>query len=572
MKPRAAPSLLAAVTALAPARLVRKLDAAPRVADSWHWQGPTVTTESGECVTLTLDDGVVRQAAQLSCSCLLSPRCFHVLAVAAALEVEESLPDAATAAGPAAAHDVAAGTDAEERPVTEAQRAIAVRALRVLDGWLKVGASGAGAVLQGELLRVAHEARLEGAHRLAGAALRSVRGARALRGEMPDFSSEALVDDLRELALSAYLVSTRPLLEQRALGTARREYEGVGNLRLHGLACEPIVARAGFAGVTSYVCDEQGKVYSLSDILPGDPSRARGAYDVAVVMGDTSLTHRELTRAGLFVQSATASADMRLGAGKQVKAVRATSSESFDRPGPRLLFGAALDAQLDRAFDAWRTDTASRPKGASLLFVQASVLGPAEDGVAVLIEDVPVTLTVADEHPSLPYRDNLRLLAELAGRTLRVLGHVSPQRPRSIAAIAVEAGADALSLPEGMGGRVNLGLDVLTRAQLVTPQRRATVDAAPAASDPLSAVRRRLVALVLSGTRSLPPEAGSRIDAECRQLRAALMPSAASALGTIADACRAGTAGPRLCEGFLALASYEQAATLKLQRATFFAP
>lgn len=571
MKPRAAPSLLAAVTALVPARLVRKLDAAPRAADAWQWQAATVTTESGERVTLTLDDGVVRQAAQLSCSCLLSPRCFHVLAVAAALEVEESPPDTATAAAPAAASYTAAGPDTRKTPVTEAQRAVAVRALRVLDAWLKVGTNGAGAVLQGELLRVAHEARLEGAHRLAGAALRSVRGARALRGETPDFSSEALVDDLRELALSAHLVNTHPLLEPRALGTARREYEGVGNLRLHGLACEAVVARSGFAGVTSYVCDEQGRVYSLSDILPGDPSRTRGAYDVAVVMGDTSLTHRELTRAGLFVQSATASADMRLGAGKQVKAVRATAIESFDTPGPSLLFAEALDAQLDRAFDGRRIDTASRPKSASLVFVQASVLGAAEDGVAVLIEDVPVTLTVADEHPSLPYRDNLRLLAELSGRTLRVLGHVSPQRPRSIAAIAVEAGADALSLPEAMGARVNLGLDVLTRAQLVAPQKRAAVDAVPAASDPLGAVRRRLVALALSGTRSLPPEAGSRIAGECGQLRAGLMPGAASALATMAEACRAAAGGSRLSEAFLALASYEQAATLKLQRATFLA-
>lgn len=572
MRPRALPSLLSALTARAPGRLVKKLDAAPRVADAWTWEAYRVTTDSGETVVLTPVGGVVRDAESVSCSCLLSPRCFHVLAVAAALDVDE----------------LEGGSDGDVKPttreklpngatmvsVTNEQRSAAMKTLDVIDAWLAVGASGAGAILQAELLRVAHDARLEGGHRLAFAAIRVVRDARALRAEKEEFTSQALVDDLRELAVAAHVLATRAEVDASALGLARRDYQDAGNLRLYGLACEPVVARGGYAGVTSYVCDEGGVIYSISDILPADASRARGAYDLALTVGDTALSHREFTRSGLFMQGATASADLRLGAGQSVKAVRASTVSSFAELGPSRLFEPSLDAQLDRAFAALNSDSVSRPKSASLVFVRATVLGGNGDGVAVSVEGSRLWLAVADEHPLLAYRDNLRLLADLVGQELLVMGHVLPQRARTIAPIAIEADANALVLPESFGRRVNLGLDTLSRSQLAAPKKVRFELASAASPDPLSTVRRRLIGVALGGTRALPPEALTRIDAERAALAATLMPSAATALGALAAACtraarKGGAASPRLYESFLALSCYERAATLSLQRVAF---
>ncbi len=568
MRPRALASLLSELTARAPSRLVRKLDAAPRTADAWTWDGERVTTESGETVTLTPSGGVVRSAESVRCSCLLSPRCFHVLAVVAALDVEEPGRDGYAEIQP----DL--GSEPMIVALTKELRSAALKTLEVVDAWLAVGTRGAGAVLQGELLRVAHEARLEGGHRLAGAAIRVVRGARALRAEREEFSSQALVDDLRELVSAAHLVATRAEAPASALGLARREYEDAGNLRLHGVACEPVVARGGYAGVTSYVCDEGGVVYTISDILPADASRARGAYDLPVSMGDTALSHRELTRSGLFVQGATVSADLRLGAGKGVKAVRANAASNFASPGLSRLFEASLDTQLGRAFAALSADSAAQPKGASLVFVRAKVLGGAGAGVAVSVEGRPLRLVVADHHPLLAYRNNLCLLAELVGRELGVVGHIVPQLAGTIAPIAIEADRTALALPEPYGSRVNLGLDSLTRSQLVLPATAPLELDSSHAPDPLVAVRRRLLGVALGGTRAIPPEALTRIDAERAALARALMPAAATALGMLAAACtrvlnpRTGPL-PRLHESFLALSSDERAATLSLQRATF---
>jgi hypothetical protein len=135
----------------------------------------------------------------------------------------------------------------------------------------------------------------------------------------------------------------------------------------------------------------------------------------------------------------------------------------------------------------------------------------------------------------LAYRDNLRLLANLVGREVHVVGHVLPQRARTIAPIAIETDANALALPESFGRRVNLGLDSLSRNQLVAPKTVPFELAAAASPDPLSTVRRRLIGVALAGTRALPPEALTRIDAERAALATTLMPTAATALGT---ACR----------------------------------
>lgn len=85
-RPRIAAGLLASITGAVPPRLQKKLDENPKVADSWTWseQGDqvVVTTDKGERVLLSPGAGAIEEPQQIACTCLLSPRCLHILAVA----------------------------------------------------------------------------------------------------------------------------------------------------------------------------------------------------------------------------------------------------------------------------------------------------------------------------------------------------------------------------------------------------------------------------------------------------------------------------------------------------------
>ena len=70
------------------------------------------------------------------------------------------------------------------------------------------------------------------------------------------------------------------------VGTARRDYEGIGNLRLRGVFTEAVIARSGYAGAVTYLVDDKGTLYTRSDIAPGDASRAAGAYDATIYSYD----------------------------------------------------------------------------------------------------------------------------------------------------------------------------------------------------------------------------------------------------------------------------------------------
>src|SRR4051812_1875411 len=90
-RPRADASLLAALTAAAPARVTKRLDAAPTLANAWTWSDlgatTTVLTDTNETVTLRHAGGAVATLDDIGCTCLLAPRCLHVLAVVAVLDL-----------------------------------------------------------------------------------------------------------------------------------------------------------------------------------------------------------------------------------------------------------------------------------------------------------------------------------------------------------------------------------------------------------------------------------------------------------------------------------------------------
>ncbi len=563
---RAPPELLPALAAAAPARVVKRLDADRSVARAWTWcveaAGGPVPTDGGETVALVADAGVVREA---SCSCLLSPRCFHVLAAVAALDVADAAP----------APEVATESPVEEAvtlAISPPMREVAARARAVSADVLAAGARGVGAVLEGELLRVVHGARVEGLHRLASAALRVVRDVRDLRSDAAQFAAATLVDDLHDLVSTAVLLE-RGEVPRSVIGTARRAYETVGSLRLYGLCAEPVVARGGMAGVVTHLIDERGGLWSIGDVQRGDVGRALGAYDAAVAMGDTTIAHRALSRAGLFVQDATASEDRRLGAGKQVKAVRARDELGWRAEPTRARFAEPLRGQVARAYDALSLPDDRRPRGATLVFVRGVVVGWDDGALWLASDDGPLRVIAPSAHRSLAFVDDLRMLVAAHGLPIEVIGHLIPDAPRTLALVAFGPGerpaddpsAPTLTVPDAWRGTVNAGFDLLVGAHLTGALRRAPkVEAEERAPDPLVPLRRRVERAALHGLRSLPPEATSAIDHERVALAKRSMPHAATVLGALSASARRGRGA--FAEGWVAAASYVRAATTALWR------
>jgi hypothetical protein len=587
-RPRARATLLSEVTAVMPPRLTKKLDANPAAAAAWTWTvgdtETTVVTDGGETVTLGHLAGarVVGALADLRCTCLLSPRCFHLLAVVAALEPEEAAPR-----DPAAAPSSAPAAPADLAP---SQVGAARLAWRTGSEVLAAGAMGTGAALQADLLRAAHEARAEGLHRLASAAFRVVRSVRNLRAEAPEFALGAFTGELRDLLETAHALGGdggAPRELDRFVGTARREYTAAGDLRLVGLATEPVIAGNGYAGVVTYLADTRGRVWTVSDVLPAAPERARTAYDGGARIGEVSVSHRRLAREGLFVQGATGSADGRLGAGAGVRAVR-SGPTTWDDEAVRALWAPSLDAQLVRAYRALSGE--ERTGAGTLLFVAGVVRGT--EGHALVLEVTDPNRQHADEsaqgllrliapsdHADLAYRDNLRQLGRAPGLPLRAMGRLLPDRPRTLAAIAAGPGpaaaAPALRLPPDWGGRVALGLDRLQAAHVTGAAPREAIAHLPEVEsiDPLMPLQRRLQRMALGGARSLPTAAVPELLREANAVERRLMPAGAALFRAVAGAVESPGEGraATLARAWLAAATYERAARRAIERAAWLA-
>ncbi|WP_374109128.1 hypothetical protein [Streptomyces sp. CC228A] len=157
--------------------------------------------------------------------------------------------------------------------------------------------------------------------------------------------------------------------------------------------------------------------------------------------------------------------------------------------------------------------------GDDLLFLDITLIGAVREAAGdCLLADsggLAVRLTAAHDHPELPYRDNLRLLAAAPGLRLRAVARLDPA-PHARARLL------AVSHPCDPAARVDLGLDRLTRADLpAAPAAAQAGPPAPTAPDreqaPLHLLRRRLHQVVAGGRRVLafPKDAA----ADARRLR-----------------------------------------------------
>ncbi|MER6267456.1 hypothetical protein [Streptomyces sp900105755] len=517
--PAVAPAVTAELVAALSPRLRKRLDAGiTKLADR-----PVV--RDGDTVRITVDDegselelhapgGVVADAAAIRCGCLLAPDCLHRAAAASAAPVADASADTASTEGADGTAGVgaveAAGQPAplpgvREIPVpdesaTAPQLAAAHAVFEAVAAVLDAGTDGSGAVLQAELLRAAHTARLAGLPRAAAAAVSVVTGVRAARAADPAFRLTELVGAVSEALFVAHRVPHATGAELTGLrGTVRQPYTPDGSLRLYGLFSEPVLTASGYAGAVTWTADAEGRLYTVSDVAPGGTGRAVGAADRAVRIGDTALTHRELARAGLAVSGATVSPTGRLGAGAGVRAVRASGVGWRAEPLVRL-WAVPVAEQVGRALDG----------GHELLFLEVTAVGAVREAAGdCLLADcggVPLRLTAAHDHPELPHRDNLRLLAAARGSRLRVVA-------RLVAAPQARAQLLATEHPMRAGSRVDVGLDRLQHADLPVPESPpSAAPLAPAApvhvvrtpdEAPLHLLRRRIEQAASGGRRVL---------------------------------------------------------------------
>ncbi|MFI5953333.1 hypothetical protein [Cryptosporangium sp. NPDC051539] len=585
-----------AVDAL-PGRLRKRLDAAVEKVAAWAvtvdgavW---TLRVDDDTLVTLTAADGAVRSAEAARCTCLLAPHCLHRTAALAAAPTagaapassspqagptesgptEAALPGAdRTETGAPGADPTARGGGVEgpDGGLTSAQRG-AVEGLWLAAGAvLCAGVAGSGAATRAALLRAAHDARAHGAHAPAAAARQVAAHLHDARTSAPHYRLATLTDDLRELLLLAHRLRTRP--SAFLLGTARRAYQPRGSLRLYGLCTIPVLTRAGSAGTTTYAADRDGTLWLIADLRPGDVHRALTTAGTGIPIGAGTLSHRDLARAGLTVTGATASESRQLGAGQDVRAVRA-SGVTWDEPPLAALWDEPLDAQLDRAFAALAVPVPDRGAGSDLLFLNAEILGPSTHGVSAVTDDGRlVTLAVAIDHEELPYRDNLRVLGAATGVRIRVIGRPDPARPRLIQALAVNA--EGVRLPPAWAGHADLGYDRLHRSMITAPQAGPTAYELPRPDPALGLLRRHLDRTVDGGRaiqafaadrrRGDLPDTGTALLAS---LTAAARPGERNAFGRLVD-----DDGERFVLAWLAAAVYEQAAAQALTRAAWSAP
>ncbi|MEU9715770.1 hypothetical protein [Streptomyces sp. NPDC047976] len=403
-----------------------------------------------------------------------------------------------------AGHAGDAGRDAAAPP-TPAQVRAGAALWAVSAEALAAGVVAGGAVVQAELLRAAHTARLAGLPRAEAAALRVVRGLRAARERRAGQRLADLAAAFSELLRTAALLASGtggPGLT----GGGRRAYEAGGGLRVHGLCREPVLTATGYGGVVTHLLGADGARYTLSDVRPGGLARARGAGAASVALGGAALDHAGLARGGLRITGATVSADGRLGAGRGVRAVPAPGAAWDEEPLAALFARPAAEAVRELL---------ARDAEPGLLGCDVQVVGAAGEHLLVreLRADAPLLrLRPAHPHPELAHTANLRRLAGHPGLAVRVLGRPDPDRAATLSPLAVGSvpGAEyTLRLPPEWRDRADLGYDRLQGSHFpdggspsgLAADGRPVPDAV--ADSPLWRVRRLLETGVAGGRRAV---------------------------------------------------------------------
>lgn len=577
--PPVAPEVVAAAVEQLTSRLRKKLDAAIDTYTSLPVtvDGTVRRVRCGEDAEVSLTpgpSGVVTDDTQARCSCLLAPRCLHRAAVLGTAPVadadavagpsdpahQEDGTGAATGPGEGAGDTVAVTANICEAAAppagpTEAQASAAAGLWAAAAAVLAAGVPGAGAVPQAELLRAAHTARLTGLHRPEAAALRVVRALRAARARRDGHRLADLVAGLQELLLTSGLLAAADP-DPALLGTARRDYRPGGSLRVHGVCREPVISATGYGGVVTHVLSEDGHWFSVADVKPGGPARARGTATATVALGSGSLDHAQLSRGGLLISGATLSPDGRLGAGKGVRATPVKSLSWTSSPLARLFSRPLPEAAAARLAGAGVTESQRAGQAADeLIGCEVIVIGAAEGHLFARelpggseAEGLLMRLVPANSHPDLAHAPNFRKLASRPGLRLRVVGRLDPVRAATLRPLAVGPlpdGTATLRLPPEWKGHADLGYDRLEGAHFPPADDLPSVAGLsefppdPVTEAPLWRLRRLVEVAVSGGRRAAaePARDGDRAAAAAALRRSGFRTAAdlADALATEAD-------------------------------------
>lgn len=578
-RPMILPGVLADMTAAAPARLQKKLDKSPNVASSWSWSADdTVWTVAAGEETVRLQAAVIGSADDVACTCLLAPRCFHVLAVLSVLDIAaetdveadietgvetDSQIHAETGSGTAEAAETlrtAPQVAAVERPVlTAGQQQAVADVRRVLAKIVSAGLRAAGTVLQSRLLRAIHACRSEGLHRLAAATLRIMTNIRQVRVDSDAFACAQASADLLEalevahclspaagsdgaagLKMAARQTATPAGVAASWIGTARRRFHPVSHLKLYGLCCEPILTRSGYSGVVTWMMDDDGWLCTLSDVQPGGADRIPQAWRSGVSVAGLALPHRELSRRSLLISKATRSRDGRLGGAESARAV-AVDGAGWDAAPILAAFARSYEEQVDGAFAARRLPEAERPAGADLLFLEVTVLGCAGADLIVRTHCARVLrLGIQIDTDGVSFRENIVMLSRAPGLRIRCVVRIDFQRAGCGLLLSVGPPTDVsegpqLRFEEAVCFHADFGLDVIERGQLTTAERSpVTIDPEAAGvveyQDQEDVLTRWLQAIVLGGRHAVPTGAVDVAVQDAGRLNRQLRPTAAAVL------------------------------------------
>lgn len=184
-------------------------------------------------------------------------------------------------------------------------------------------------------------------------------------------------------------------------------------------------------------------------------------------------------------------------------------------------------------------------------------------------EGPTLRLAIANDSAGLLFRENLRMLSHAPGLRLQLIARLNLAEPMVVSPLAaatweppasdtaeLPAPGPSLDLPPTWEGRVCLGLDELKRAHLPRAQASAVVlgDSVAMADDPLASLRRRWVAMMLSGAAARRPANITSAPAEAARLQRAGFSTGADLLEAVSQAHGGSDSDSQ--DAFLAVAIY----------------
>lgn len=564
-RPKIAPILLAELVEQVPGRVRQRLDSSPGIADTWNWsQSEHVWTVQAneETVQMESADGILENLRQISCTCLMAPKCFHILACCSCLSLKTDAGEVHWEADDGEATNKALESEAKPSAsssmveVTETMRNAARKVRASLATLLQVGARNAGTLVQSTMLRAGHTCRVSELYALSYTVLRIAEGVQRFRQQSDQASALQLKEDVASAFLACHWIANHANVPRWIIGQARRTFETIDVRKLNGIMAEPIWTRSGFAGVSVLMQDTAlGVLYSVNELRTGDISLIHQAYLGGLELGGVSVEARSLCRSTFTVQELTASNEGRLGKGKSTR--WALAKKETTQPFRFGKFNSSVEQQVQAVFAWLDIPEDHRPAGWDLIAFDATVVGALGAKVVVQVDGVtPVWhLGIAIDTPELEFRHNLQLLARCPRLRLRCLVRVKWEEPLSADLMAVheiaplapddENARPSLEMPDTWQGVCNIGLDRLERHYIRGIERwseeinvEESVHLVNSNAKFTAPLDRRLIGLVLGGRDSIPDVASKSHRRDRQQFNKLMLPMASQLLDDLADAVR----------------------------------